>query len=131
MNSCDLDCPEHIDSFIDAFYERVLEDPLLAPLFLEVTGVDLRSHLPRIKAYWCKMLLRRAGYKRHMMQKHRSLDRRQRLDAAHYARWLSLFESTLDERFAGPLTERARYLARRVAMNMRRNIEQTRAKAGR
>ncbi len=122
----DLDSPARIDAFIDRFYARVLKDPLLAPLFMEVAGVDLAEHLPRIKAYWRKMLLGHTDYQRHMMRRHRELDRKQPLLEAHYERWLALFEATLEKHHAGPLAERACGLARRVAVNMRRNLEQFR-----
>ncbi len=122
----DLDEPAKIDAFVDHFYERVLVDPLLAPLFLDVANIDIREHLPRIKAYWRKMLLGQDSYRRHMMQQHRDLDAREPLQAQHYQRWFALFEQTLDEHYAGPVCERARELGRRIAENMRRNLEQTR-----
>ena len=37
------------------------------------------------------------------------------LTAAHFERWLSLFEANLDQRWAGPNTERARTLVHNVA----------------
>jgi hemoglobin len=94
-----------------------------------VAGVDLAVHLPRIKAYWCKMLLGHDTYDRHMMAKHRALDHRAPLEEAHYARWVQLFEETLGECAAGPGADRARTLARRIAGNMRRNLEATRVVA--
>jgi hemoglobin len=122
----DLDAPEAIDALVERFYARVLRDPLLAPLFTEVAAIDLDHHLPLIKAYWRKMLLGDPGYSRHMMAKHRAVDARRPLEARHYERWLSLFEAALDEGARGPLTERARVLARRIARNMRRNLQDTR-----
>jgi len=122
----DLDRAEHIDAFVDDFYARVFRDPLLAPLFLDLAAVDPALHLPRIKAYWCRMLLGETGYRDNMVRRHRALDARQRFEAAHYARWLSLFEATLAEGFAGPFAERAGTLARRIAGNLRRNLEQSR-----
>ena len=38
-------------------------------------------------------------------------------------RWLELFEATLAEEACGPFAERAKTLARRIAGNMRRNLE--------
>ena len=122
----DLDAPEHIDAFVDAFYARVLHDARLAPLFLDLARIDLDTHLPRIRAYWRKMLLGESDYRRQMMRRHRQLDARQRLTQGDYARWLALFEATLDASYRGPFTERARTLARRVAGNMRRNLERFR-----
>jgi hemoglobin len=126
MQQKDLDTPAAIDGFVDSFYARVLRDPLLSPLFVDVARVDLTTHLPRIKAYWRKMLLGERDYQRHMMRKHRELDAQERLVPEHYMRWLELFEQTLEKHHAGPATERARTLARRVAGNMRRNLEQFR-----
>jgi hemoglobin len=120
----DLDSPAAIDRFVDAFYARVLADPLLAPLFLDVAGIELQAHLPRIKAYWAKMLLGDAAYRRHMMARHRAVHRRSRFTDAHYERWLALFELTLSEQASGPVSERAGELARRIAGNMRRNLQQ-------
>ncbi|MFK7831385.1 MAG: group III truncated hemoglobin [Congregibacter sp.] len=127
MSRPDLDNPTQIDAFVDRFYSRVLEDPLLAPVFLERAAIDLGEHLPRIKAYWRKMLLGDDVYHRHMMRKHRELDSREPFVQEHYERWLSLFEETLQNHHVGPLADRALALARRVAVNMRRNLERFRA----
>jgi hemoglobin len=120
----DLDSGDRIAGFIDAFYARVLDDTLLAPLFLEVAGIDLEEHLPHIRAYWCKMLLGESGYSRHMMARHRALDGKVKLTGPHYRRWLQLFEETLREKASGPRAEQARDLARRIAGNMQRNLAQ-------
>ncbi|MEM1191039.1 MAG: group III truncated hemoglobin [Pseudomonadota bacterium] len=122
----DLDSPAAIDDFVDRFYERVLADPLLAPVFLDVARVTLEEHLPRIKAYWRKMLLGDHSYRRHMMAQHRAIDARRSFSSEHYARWLLLFEQSLTAHFHGPGTERAKTLARRIAGNMRRNLAATR-----
>ena len=122
----DLDAPDAIDALVERFYARVLRDPLLAPLFTEVAGIDLDSHLPRTKASGRKTLLADPTYHRHMMARHRAVDARRPFEARHYARWLSLFETALDEGARGPAAERARRLARRIAGNMRRNLETTR-----
>ena len=127
MQDRDLDSPAEIDRFVDSFYARVLVDPLLAPLFTDVARIDLQAHLPRIKAYWRKMLLGDTAYDRHMMAKHRAVDGRAPFTEEHYRRWVQLFEETLAAGFVGPLAERAQQLARRIAGNMRRNLEQCRA----
>ena len=114
----DLDTPGCIHRFIDAFYARLLADPALAPIFLEVAGVELERHLPHIRAYWEKLLLGQAGYNRHTMNIHRALHARRALGADDFARWIELFEQTLDAGFRGPQAERARAIARSIARNM-------------
>ena len=114
----DLDSPARIEEMVDLFYQRVLEDPLLAPVFLEVAGIDLQQHLPTICQYWYKMLLGEQDYQRHMMAKHRALDDREPLTGEHHERWLGHFMANLEGRFAGPMTDRARLIAQRVMHNL-------------
>ncbi|MEM1404086.1 MAG: group III truncated hemoglobin [Pseudomonadota bacterium] len=126
MNAPVAATPEQvIGDFIDRFYARVFKDPLLAPVFLAQAGIDPAVHIPHIKAYWRKMLLGDPAYRRHMMQKHRDLHQAGPLTQQHYDRWLSLFERSLDESAPSELIDRARTLGRRVAGNMRRNLEAT------
>lgn len=122
IGQADSDARALIDAFVDAFYERVLVDPLLAPLFIDIARIELSEHLSRIKAYWRKMLLGDSDYRRHMMRKHREVDARSKFSDEHYQRWLCLFEQTLQKHPLGPVHERALALARRVAGNMRQNL---------
>lgn len=117
-NKPDLDSREHIEAFVDQFYARMLKDELLAPIFLDVAGIDLEVHLPHIKDYWCKLLLGEQGYRRHTMNIHRKLHEKRPLRLADFQRWLALFNATLDAGFAGEGTERARRLAATIAANM-------------
>lgn len=114
----DLDSPDQIRRFVEAFYERLLADPELAPIFLEVAGIDIRQHFGHIRAYWEKLLLGVDDYRRHTMNMHRALHARRSLSAADFSRWLAHFEATLDAGFAGPRAERARAIARAIAGNM-------------
>jgi hemoglobin len=114
----DLDSPERIHAFIDAFYARVLVDPLLAPIFLDVAAVELSQHLPHIRAYWEKLILGHEGYRRHTMNIHRALHAKTALEPAGFTRWLAHFEAALDAGYAGPLAERARAIANAIARNM-------------
>ncbi len=114
----DLDSRDAIEAFVDRFYARLLADEQLAPVFLDVAGIDLAVHLPHIKDYWCKLLLGEQGYRRHTMNIHRQLHGKQALRAGDFQRWLALFNATLDEGFRGEQTERARRIAAAIAGNM-------------
>ena len=118
----DLDSREAIETFVDRFYARLLADERLAPVFLDVAGIDLAVHLPHIKDYWCKLLLGEQGYRRHTMNIHRQLHGKQPLEAGDFQRWLALFNATLDERFSGEQTERARRIAAAIAGNMESSL---------
>lgn len=118
----DLDTPAHIQTFLELFYDALLADPVLAPIFLDVAGIDLRVHLGHIQAYWEKLLLKRDGYHRHTMNIHRALHAKQALNASDFDRWLGLFRDTLEANFSGPYADRALQIAGHIAANMKAQI---------
>ncbi|MCK0153040.1 group III truncated hemoglobin [Alcanivorax sp. S6407] len=126
----DLDSKANIDAMVHGFYRRLLEDPVMAPVFFEVAGIDLNKHLPIICQYWHKMLLGDRAYQRHMMEKHRALDDKLPLTGAHHERWLGHFMANLEGRFAGPNTDRARRLAARIMDNLYLQLQTRRSRVG-
>ena len=118
----DLDSREHIEFFVDRFYERMLADEQLAPIFVDVAQIDLAVHLPHIKDYWCKLLLGDAEYRRHTMDIHRQLHSKRALQAQDFQRWLSFFTATVDEYFVGERAERAKQVAASIAANMQKSL---------
>ncbi len=114
----DLDSPQRIEQFVEAFYAKLLVDSRLAPLFVDVAEIDVREHFPRIRAYWEKLLLGHDEYQRHTMNIHRALHSKQALQAEDFAQWLSYFIATVDEHYAGEKAERAKRVGRSIALNM-------------
>ena len=115
----DLDTSEAIDEMLDAFYRKVLADDRLRPLFLDVAKIDLRTHLPCIRAYWCKLLLgERDGYQSNMVARHLALHEQHPLQLDDFERWLELFRETVNADFTGPSADRAKTLATRIAGNL-------------
>jgi len=118
----DMDSRASIESFVDRFYERLLADPQLAPIFVDVAEIDLAVHLPHIKDYWCKLLLGERGYQRHTMNIHRQLHGKRPLHPGDFQRWLGFFTATVDDYFAGPNAERAKQVAANIAANMEKTL---------
>lgn len=123
MSSCyprpDLDSPEAIHRLVRAFYARLLEDPVMAPVFLETAGIDLDHHLPTIEAYWRKMLLGERGvYTRNMVARHEAVHATQPLEPEHFERWGAHFHATVSELFQGPRADRAHRIADRILANL-------------
>ena len=121
----DLDSPEHIRRFVQAFYAQLLNDERLAPIFLDVAQIDLQKHLPLICSYWEKLLLGGTDYRRHTMNIHRAVHSKQPLRKADFERWLQYFRQTVDNNFAGPHAERAKQVAEHVAISMHRALQFT------
>lgn len=118
MTTMDLDNPAAIHRMVQLFYARLLDDPLMRPVFMEVAGVHLADHLPLIEGYWCKMLLGEDTYHRNMVYHHEQVHDRMALSEAHFEQWFAHFNATLDNYFAGPYTEKARALARKILHNL-------------
>ena len=113
---------ENIAFFVERFYEEMLADPQLAPIFVEVANINLDVHLPHIKDYWCKLLLGEQQYQRHTMNIHRMLHGKRSLKPADFERWLRLFINTVDAHFVGERAERAKRVAAAIATNMESSL---------
>lgn len=122
IGSRDLDSPEAIAEFVDHFYARLLRDPELAPIFVNVAAIDIGEHLPRICAYWEKLLLGKKEYRRHTMNLHRALHARRPLSGSDFDRWLEYFCTSVDARFNGRNADRAKQIASRIAANMQKSM---------
>lgn len=119
----ELNTPDAVTELVDAFYAKVVADPVLGPVF---EGIYLTRHKPRVRAYWRKMLLgEHDAYRRNMIARHRALHGRHPLQHRHFRRWLTLFRSTVDERFCGATADRARQLASTIATNLESVITQS------
>src|SRR5690625_3136712 len=118
----DLDSPEHIRIFVEAFYEGMLADSILGPIFLDVAAIELDQHLPLIRAYWEKLLLGSREYRRHTMNIHRELAAQRSLQKVDFERWLTFFVTTMDRLFSGPMADRAKQLATNIAINMHNTL---------
>ncbi len=108
MDKPELRTRREIISLVDAFYEKVKLDLLLAPVFAHV---DWREHLPIMYNFWSSMLLGEQSYTGNPFQKHRSLS----IDARHFDKWLVLFIETVDENFEGEKAEEIKMRAQSIA----------------
>jgi hemoglobin len=102
-----------IETLIRAFYVRVRQDPLLAPIF-ESRIADWEPHLDSMFAFWSSMTLQTGRYHGEPMAKHMPLA----VDARHFDRWLALFEETAREACPPAAAERFIERARRVAESL-------------
>ena len=81
-----------IERLVRRFYARVRDDALLGPVF-EARIADWEPYLQRMCAFWSPIALMSGRYHGIPMAKHLPLP----VDAAHFDRWLALFEETARE----------------------------------
>lgn len=110
----DIEQPEDVEFLVRAFYEKVYQDELLAPMFVEVAGVDMEHHVPKMFVFWKHVILDVGQYEGNAYMVHHRLNRKRALEAHHFERWLGLFRANLDEHFAGPNVEKAMRAARGI-----------------
>lgn len=118
----DLNTVEDIERFVTRFYNDLLKDPQLSPIFLEVAGIDLSVHKPLIIRYWEKLLLGGRAYQRHTMNIHRAVHSKHTLSPHDFECWFAHFERNIDLLFQGPTATRAKRLASTIADNMQRSL---------
>ncbi|MDB6053498.1 MAG: SEC-independent protein translocase [Verrucomicrobiales bacterium] len=111
LPKADIQGSDDCRRMVNAFYEKVREDELLAPVFDDVARVDWNTHLPLLQSFWEKLLFQSGGYRGQPLAKHLMLP----VGRQHFARWLSLFIATVDELFDGPKANEAKNYARSIA----------------
>jgi hemoglobin len=99
-----------IEHLVRSFYARVQADPLLGPIF--ATRIhDWEAHITKLRAFWSSVALMTGRYHGQPMQAHMPLP----IEAAHFDRWIALFEATANElcpkQAAAHFIERARRIA--------------------
>jgi hemoglobin len=104
----DINSRQDIEIFIRRFYEKVLRDDLLAPVFQHV---DWPHHTPIIIDFWESVLLGGQSYRGNPFQKHIGLP----IKPEHFAQWLKHFNSALDENFSGYNVNQAKERAQSIS----------------
>ena len=100
----DIETREDIVLLVDTFYGEIMKDTLLSPFF---NSLHLPTHLPKMVIFWSFVLLDETGYTTNVTEKHLNM----KLNKTHFDRWISLFNQTLDELFAGEKVEFAKQRA--------------------
>ncbi|MFT4210752.1 MAG: group III truncated hemoglobin [Microbacterium sp.] len=118
----DIEDRADIEELVVGFYRAAFADPTLGPIFTEVAKLDLDRHLPIMCDFWETVLLRADNYRRNALQLHLDLHARHPLTADHFGRWLALWTRAVDDRFAGPVADRAKVQAVTIAGSMLRRL---------
>lgn len=103
---------DDIHDTLVAFYTQLESEPLLAPYF---ETLDMTEHMPRIVSFWQTLLFHAGNYSGNAFLPHLTMPG---LTSAHFERWVTTLEAILDARFEGPMAERMKSLAHRVAYSM-------------
>ena len=119
----DIETRADCERLVRAFYGRAMRDPIIGFIFTDVAELDLEAHVPEITSFWETVLLGAQTYRGGAFAPHAALHRKVGLRKGHFAQWLHLWTTTVDELFAGPRAEQAKAHAVRVAGAFHRRLQ--------
>ncbi|WP_134496309.1 group III truncated hemoglobin [Microvirga pakistanensis] len=103
-----------IRELVVTFYDRVLRDPELGPIFHKAVSGRWSEHLAVMVDFWSSIALRTARYSGKPQAAHMGLD----LTPELFARWLDLFAGTAREILKPDVAEFFIERARRIAESL-------------
>jgi hemoglobin len=121
----DIESRKDIELLVNQFYEKVKTDPLIGYIFTEIVKVNWERHLPVMVDFWENTLFYTGNYNGNPMETHSRLNRIIPLQAAYFKQWTNLFNSTVDELFAGIKAELAKQRAVSISTVMQIKILQS------
>ncbi|MET0857197.1 MAG: group III truncated hemoglobin [Telluria sp.] len=101
-----------IPVMVDAFYARVRDDAVLGPVFASKLEGRWDQHMPRMYAFWTKVLLGTGEFEGNVFARHMALNG---ISKEHFVRWLALFRMTAIEVFGIEESAAAIQVAERIA----------------
>jgi hemoglobin len=104
----DITTSEDITKFMVHFYDRLLEDPVAAPVF---AGIDMVEHIPKVASFWSGIAFGESSYRGAPLMRHIPLG----LTTAHFEIWYETFSSSLDTLFTGPVATTVKERAHSIA----------------
>jgi hemoglobin len=107
--------PSSIVQLVDTFYARVREDAVLGPVFEARLAGHWHEHMPRMYAFWTKVLLDTGEFQGNVFGKHMALSG---IGREHFVHWLTLFRMTAIEVFGPEHAAPAIVVANRIASSL-------------
>src|SRR5215831_19783059 len=122
----DIQTQEDIYKIVDEFYKKLFADEKISYIFTEVIPVHLKleEHLQILVKFWSQCLLGTGGYFNNMSKIHLDVNAKSHLSKDLFNIWLSHFEASIDENFAGFNCERMKNMAHNLSNIMQIKIAQ-------
>ena len=120
----DIESREDLLKLMKLCYDKLLQDPSINYLFLDVAKIDLEHHLPILVNFWDSVLFQSDTYRKNAMQPHVNLHAKSPLQPGHFETWLSYFKSSVDELFEGEKAFMAKERAMSIAAVMKFKLTQ-------
>ena len=128
MKLNDVEQRADLELIIKEFYDRILVDPIIGFIFVDVVKIDLASHLPLIVNFWFDVIFNNNSldkknkaanlYHGNVLQKHLEIHSLVTLKSGHFTRWLYLFNIVIDANYSGRNSELMKDRAELIAKSI-------------
>ncbi|MFT4629611.1 MAG: hemoglobin [Arenicella sp.] len=124
MTNNDVQNRAALEAIIRLFYKRMLQDPIVGFIFVDVVKIDLETHLPVIVDFWFDILFKaeqspqQTLYRGNTLQKHLAVNELVSIKPGHFTRWLYLFSNAVDELNQGSNAELMKARAELIAKSI-------------
>ena len=115
----EIETIDDIKVMIDQFYKKVINDPLIGPVFTESIKINWEKHLPVMYSFWENTLFYTGTYTGNPMMIHQQIHHMVHLTTEQFDRWTDLFTKTVDDYFSGETAGLAKQRAISIATVMK------------
>lgn len=120
----DIGSRDDIEQLVVEFYQTVVADDMLGPIFNDIAHTNWDDHIPVMVNFWENAVFYTGSYTGNPMQTHRHLHRMFPLNEEHFNRWLSLFSNTVDKLFEGANADSIKQKALSISTVMKMKLLQ-------
>lgn len=121
----DINNRKDIEQLVDDFYEKVHNEPHLAPVFI-MPPEQFDRHIIRVVNFWENWLFQTGSYQGGMMWTHLQKHQEYPLTTDLFERWLALWFMTVDELFTGEKADFVKKKALEIGEMMNARLNTTR-----
>lgn len=115
----DIETREDIEALMHSFYSKALTDNTIGYFFTEVIPLNMKTHMPLIVDFWETVVFGKAKYKGNVLEVHQHIHHLSAFKEEHFARWIMLFQQTVNELYSGNNAELVKQRAESIATIMR------------
>jgi hemoglobin len=121
----DITTRADIELLVNEFYKKIKQDPVIGFIFTDVANVNFEKHLPVMYDFFENMLFYTGSYTGNPMELHKRINRLLPLTTGHFRQWEHLFNTTVDELFAGVTAKLVKQRAMSISKVMQLKIINT------
>ena len=107
-----------IVQLVNSFYDKVIKDSTIGPIFNDIAKVNWEHHLPVMYSFWSSILLDDHSYADNPMATHLALNKKHPLQQIHFDVWIRLLYETVDDLFSGEKALEAKTKGSQIAQLM-------------